>query len=368
VPFRRTKPYNQLPDLPPRVDIETKPVLKCCIDASRALAELKQAGILIPNQSVLINTIPMIEAQSSSEIENVVTTTDRLFRLSAGAKIEHDAASKETLRYRTALYEGFLSIKQRPVCTRTAVQICSTIRNVQSDIRNTPGTAVVNPSSGNVVYTPPEGESLIRSKMANWEIFINNDIGIDPLIRMAVMHYQFEAIHPFTDGNGRTGRILCILYLVQEKLLEIPVLFLSRYLIQNKSRYYEYLRQVTEENAWEQWILFLIQGVRITAHWTLQKIKAVCDLIDHTCGYIREKLPKIYSRELVELTFMQPYCRIANVVESGIVKRQSASEYLKALTQIGVLEEVKAGREMLFLHPKFLELLTGDGNQFVPYS
>ncbi|MFW6139643.1 MAG: protein adenylyltransferase Fic [Spirochaetota bacterium] len=364
----RMKPYNQLPNLPPKTEIETQPVLKQCIKASRALAELKQAGGLIPNQSVLINTIPLIEARLSSEIENIVTTSDRLFRLASGANIESDPATKETLRYQSALSEGSLSLKKRPIGTGSAVQICRTIRDVDINIRTIPGTVVVNPASGRTIYTPPEGETLIREKMANWEHFINNKTGIDPLVRMAVMHYQFEAIHPFTDGNGRTGRILCILYLIQEGLLDIPVLYLSRYIIKHKNQYYQSIQQVTEDNAWEQWILFMLHGVEETASWTLHKIRAVRELVDHTCTYVREMLPKIYSRELVELTFVQPYCRINNVVNAGIVKRQSASVYLKALADIGVLEEIRAGREKLFVHPKFVQLLTGDSNDFAQYE
>ena len=366
--FDSLKPFNRLPLLPPGKEIETRAVLKRCIKTSRALAELIQAGGLIPNQSVLINTIPLIEAQLSSAIENIVTTNDRLFMLASGAKIQTDPATKETLRYGTALSEGYLSMKRRPLSTATAVRICRTIRNVDINIRTIPGTAVVNPATRKTIYTPPEGETLIREKLVNWERFINNNKDIDPLIRMAVMHYQFEAIHPFTDGNGRTGRILCILYLVQEGLLEIPVLYLSRYLISHKNQYYKYLRQVTGEDAWEQWILFMLQGVEETALWTLYKLRAVRELIDHTCDFVRETLPKIYSRELVELTFVQPYCRITNVVDAGIVKRQSASEYLKALSSINVLEEIKAGREKLFIHPKFLLLLTGENNDFPSYA
>lgn len=259
-------------------------------------------------------------------------------------------------------------MKKRPVSTATAVRICRTIRNVDINIRTTPGTVVINPATRKTIYTPPEGDTLIREKMANWERFVNNETDIDPLVRMAVMHYQFEAIHPFTDGNGRTGRILCILYLIQEGLLEIPVLYLSRYIINHKNQYYNYIRQVTEQAAWEQWILFILQGVEDTASWTIYKIKAVCELVDHTCDFVKDKLPKIYSRELIELIFIQPYCRITNVVDAGIVKRQSASVYLKALADIGVLEEIKVGREKLFVHPKFLKLLTGDSNDFSQYK
>lgn len=365
--FQRTRPYNELPELSPKADIETKAILKACIGAGRALAELKTAGDLIPNQTVLINTIPLLEASASSEIENIVTTTDSLFRYSSAEDYARDPAVKETLRYRTALYEGFKSIDKRPVCTATAVAVCRTLRNIEMDIRKVPGTAIAGAVSGRIVYMPPEGEELIRKKMANWEKFINEAEEFDPLIRLAVMHYQFEAIHPFTDGNGRTGRILNILFLVQEGLLDIPVMYLSRFIIRNKDRYYSLLQNVTEQGEWESWILFMLEAVEDTARWTVEKIRAISRLLDHTCGYVRLRLPKVYSRELVEMIFIQPYCRISNIVEAGIARRQTASIYLKALVDIGVLREFKAGREKLFLHPKFLKLLTADDNDFPGY-
>ncbi len=366
--FDPQKPYNNLPLLPPQANIESREILKKCIAARAALAELKQAGQLIPNQSVLINSIPLLEAQMSSQIENIVTTTDKLFQFASIEDDKADAPTKETLRYRQALAQGYQSLKTKPICTRTAVEICRTILNTNINIRKVPGTALKNPMTRDVIYTPPNGENLIRNKLANWEKFIHEQTDLDPLIRMAVMHYQFEAIHPFIDGNGRTGRLLNILFLVQQDLLEIPVLFLSRYIINNKNDYYELLRSVTEKQQWQMWVLYMLDAVEQTADWTRQKIMAVQNLLNHTCEYVKLKLPKIYSRELIELTFTQPYCRIANVVDAGFAQRQTASTYLKQLAEIGILKEKKYGRDVLFLHPKFLNLLTQNKYNFIKYS
>ena len=315
--FRANRPYNDLPALPPRNDVETKTVLKACIAARAALAELRVSGQLIPNQSVLINSIPLLEAQASSEIENIVTTTDKLFRFAKEAGNQADPATKEALRYRTALNEGFQSLQDRPVSTSTAVAVCRTIKGVNLDIRSTPGTALMNETTGTVIYTPPEGQELLRTKLANWERYIHEAEEIDPLIRLAVMHYQFEAIHPFTDGNGRTGRILNLLYLVDKGLLDIPVLYLSRYIIGNKRAYYDRLLAVTADSAWEDWIIFMLEAVRDTAQWSTARIRAIRDLLDQTAERIRRDLPKIYSRELAEVIFVNPYCRIGDLVEAG---------------------------------------------------
>jgi Fic family protein len=355
--FRPDRPYNDLPLLPPKAEVETRSVLKACIEARSALGELKSAGDLIPNQGVLINTIPILEAQASSEIENIVTTTDRLFQYAGDVEGAADPATKEALRYRTALYQGFQMLAKRPLTTATAVQICQTIKGVEMDIRRTPGTALVNDATGRVIYTPPEGESLLRDKLANWEQFIHEAEEIDPLVRMAVMHYQFEAIHPFTDGNGRTGRVLNLLYLVEKGLLSIPVLYLSRYIIMNKADYYRLLLAVTTDELWEAWIMFMLKAVAETARWTTAKIKAIRKLLEATAERIRTDAAPIYSRELAELIFVQPYCRIGNVVDAGLAKRQTASVHLKRLCEIGVLKEVKAGREKLFINPAFLKLL-----------
>jgi len=360
-------PYNDLPVLPPAVDLETRPVLKACITARAALAELKSAANLIPNQAMLINSLPLLEAQASSEIENIVTTSDQLFRFS-GLSDQADTATKEALRYRTALFEGYRSLDKRPLCTATAELICSTIKDRTMTIRKVPGTALQNDRSGSVIYTPPVGETVIRDLLSNWEKFIHGYNEIDPLIRLAVSHYQFEAIHPFTDGNGRTGRIINSLFLIQEGLLTLPILYLSRYIIRNKSDYYKLLLGVTSGDKWEEWILYIIRGVEETALWTIGKIESIRSLQEHTTEFVRGTLPKIYSRELVDLIFEQPYCRIANLVERDVAKRQTASEYLKALCDIGVLAEQSAGREKIFIHPKLLNLLTREENEFVGYK
>jgi Fic family protein len=235
------------------------------------------------------------------------------------------------------------------------------------DIRRIPGTALTNDVTGETIYTPPEGETRLRELMSNWEWFIHNHEQIDPLVRMAVTHYQFEAIHPFTDGNGRTGRILNLLFLIDMELLEIPILYLSRYIIQNKSSYYRCLLEVTTRQEWAQWIVFMLDAVEQTADWTREKIIAIRELMDHTAEFARIKLPSIYSRELIELVFVQPYCRISNLVEAKIAKRQTASVYLKQLRDIGILQEFKIGREKLFIHPKLMHLLTRDNNNFARY-
>jgi Fic family protein len=358
MPFDPTRPYNDLPPLPPTADIESKAVLRACIGARAALAELKIAGQLIPNQAVLINSIPLLEAQASSEIENIVTTADRLFRFANETGNQADPATKEALRYRTALNRGFRTLGDRPLSTATAVEVCRIIKGVDLDIRATPGTALLNEGTGQVIYTPPVGQELLRDKLANWERFIHEAQEIDPLIRLAVMHYQFEAIHPFTDGNGRTGRVLNLLYLVDKGLLEIPVLYLSRHIIRNKRAYYDRLLAVTVDAAWEPWILFMLDAVRETSDWSTAKIRAIRDLLDQTAERLRRELPKIYSRELAEVIFVHPYCRIGDLVSTGIAKRQAASVYLKALVDLGLLEAVKAGRENLYINPPLLALLS----------
>ena len=355
--FDPKKPYNELPLLPPKADIESKAILKACIEARSALGELKIAGDLIPNQGVLINTIPLLEAQASSEIENIVTTTDRLFQYANDVDGGADLATKEALRYRTALYSGYKYLSERPLTTATAVEVCRTIKGIDLDIRKTPGTALINDATGDIIYTPPEGESLLREKLSDWEKFIHEAEEFDPLIRMAVMHYQFEAIHPFNDGNGRTGRVLNLLYLVEKELLSIPVLYLSRYIIENKTEYYRLLNAVTANGQWEDWILYMLKAVTETAISTTTKIKGIRSLLNSTANKIRVEAPQIYTRELADLIFIQPYCRISDVVAANLAKRQTASVYLKRLCEIGVLQDVKVGRERLFLNPAFLELL-----------
>jgi Fic family protein len=365
--WKPERPYNELPLLPPAEEVETRAVLKRCITARAALAELKQAAELIPNQAMLINTLPLLEARASSEIENIVTTADELFR-HVSNEAQANPATKEALRYSRSLFEGFKALKQTPLNTRTAEQVCTTIKGVEMSVRHTPGTTLKNDATGETIYTPPEGETLLRDKLANWERFLHNETDIEPLIRMAIGHYQFEAIHPFTDGNGRTGRVLNSLFLIQEGLLTLPILYLSRYIIQNKADYYRLLLQVTREQDWEPWLLYIIKGVEETASWTTAKISTIRALSDHTTDYVRASLPKVYSHELVDLLFQLPYCRISSLTDAGIAKRQTASQYLKQLAEIGVLTELDAGKEKVFIHPKLMLLLTRDGNEFVPYE
>jgi Fic family protein len=347
--------------------VESKAVLRQCIESRARLAELKQAAELIPNQSMLINTLPLLEARASSEIENIGTTADALFR-TVDADERADAPTKEAHRYRQALVAGAQAIRARPLSTRTAELVCSGIKGAEMTVRKVPGTALANPRTGEVIYTPPEGEALLRDLLANWERFLHEETGLDPLIRMAVGHYQFEAIHPFTDGNGRTGRIVNVLFLVQEGLLDLPILYLSRYVIAKKADYYRLLLDVTRNEAWEPWLLYLLRGVEETARWTTEKILAIRRLEAHTIEHVRARLPRIYSRELLEVIFQQPYSRISHLERAGIAKRQAASRYLKALERVAVLREEKVGREKLFLHSKLMALVTRDTNEFDLYS
>ena len=236
------------------------------------------------------------------------------------------------------------------------------------EIRRIPATQLSNPATREIIYTPPVGEALIREKLANWERFIHEHADHDPLVRMAVAHYQFEAIHPFADGNGRTGRVLNQLILIENNLLQIPVLYLSRHIIRHKADYYRLLLAVTREQAWEAWVLYMLKGVQETARWTTAKIDAIRELMAHTADYLRARAPKIYTRELVELIFEQPYCRIQNLVAAELGNRQTASVHLKMLVDIGVLKEVKVGREKLFIHPKFVELLLHEKQDFTDYD
>ena len=364
--WRKDKPFNDLPPLPPEGNLDSTAILRACIPARAALAELKQAGLLLPNQGLLINLLPLLEAKDSSEIENIVTTTDKLFQFSSEENLA-DPMTREALRYRTALNHGYQELNTRPLCTNTAIEICSTIKGTQMDVRKVPGTTLANQFTGEVIYTPPVGEDVLRNLLTNWENFLHQKDDLDPLVKMAVAHYQFEAIHPFIDGNGRTGRVLNILYLINEGLLTLPILYLSRYIVQNKSDYYRLLTAVTSNETWEDWILYMLKGVENTALWTTQKIEAVRKLIEHTTEYVQTNLPKIYSHELVQIIFEQPYCRIGNLVENNIAKRQTASVYLKQLCDIGVLNEVQAGKEKLFVHPKLVQLMTEDKNEFSFY-
>jgi Fic family protein len=308
-----------------------------------------------------------MEAQASSEIENIVTTTDRLFQYREMEE-KADPATKEALRYADAVMEGMQSSQSRPLTTATAEAVCTRIRGSEMKVRRVPGTTLTNPRTGEVIYTPPVGEALLRDLLSNWERFLHERTELDPLVRMAVAHYQFEAIHPFLDGNGRTGRVLNGLFLIHENLLTLPILYLSRYILRQRSEYYRLLLAVTRQGAWEEWIVYLLRGVHETSRWTTAKVAAIRKLMAHTVEFLRAKAAKIYSREFVELIFEKPYCRIGDLEGPGIAKRQTASRYLQQLVEIGVLEEKSAGKEKLFLHRRFLQLLMRDDNEVKPYE
>jgi Fic family protein len=357
--FHREMPYNNLPDLPPKTVIETVPILKMAIRANKAIAELKMSGHLIPNQAILIQALGLSEAKLSSEIENIVTTNDELYRAFADGNVNIEPQTKEVLFYKDALWYGYhaLTQKKRLLTTPLFIELAQILRNSTQGIRNLPGTRLVNPL-GELKYTPPEGEELIRKKLFNLEEFIHGNDSLDPLIKMAIMHYQFEAIHPFSDGNGRTGRILNILFLVEKNLLDIPLLYLSRYIIENKTAYYTYLQQVTETNAWEPWIHYMLQGLEQTAITTRKRILAIYHLIQQTAETVHSKLPRIYSKDLIEILFRSPYCKIKLLEDTGIAKRQTASIYLKELEQIGILRGIKMGRDIYYVNDAFLKALT----------
>lgn len=350
------EPYNDLPLLPPKAELETKKVLKQAIASTRVLAELKGRAGEIPNQSMLVNAITLQEAKDSSEIENIVTTQDNLYQAFSANTNTTDAQTKEVLRYRQALWEGYNNLEKRPLSTNTFVSIVQAIKENNAGIRKTTGTRI---TKNNVtIYTPPEGEAVIRDLLKNLEDFIHSENGIDDLVRLAVMHYQFEAIHPFPDGNGRTGRVLNILYLVEKGLLDAPILYLSKYIIENKNQYYKKLRAVTEQQNWEGWVLFILKGVEETAIYTLKKINAINALMQETILLAKEKLPsRVYSKELIELIFEQPYCKVKFLVDKGIAKRQTAAEYLQELEKIEILKSQKVGVENLYLNVRLFEIL-----------
>jgi Fic family protein len=356
--FNPAEPYDALPLLPPKAELESPEILKATIGASRVLAELKGMGGVLPNQSILVNSIVLQEARLSSEIENIVTTNDELYRAADLEGAENaNPHTKEVLRYREALWHGFDSLRSRPLSTNLFVEIVQIIRKVDVGIRKIPGTHIAK-SSGEVIYTPPVGEPLIREKLANLERYIHEATDVDPLIRMAVMHYQFEAIHPFTDGNGRTGRILNILYLVEQGLLDLPVLYLSHSIIRSKDRYYEGLRRVTREGAWAEWVLYMLEALRETAEETRRRILRIRELMEETGERVRADAPGVYSKELVELIFTHPYSKILFLEQAGLAKRQTASKYLKELEKIGVLTSLKAGREVYYVNTALMEVLS----------
>ncbi len=363
--FSPDKPFNQLPDLPPKAELETPRVLKATTRASRALAELKGRTHSIPNPTILLNTLALQEAKLSSEIENIFTTNDELYRgLAAnGNGTDLSPHAKEVLHYRDALWHGMNVIRDRPfLSTNLAIEIVNIIKENRAGVRNLPGTKLQNPNNKEVIYTPPEGEDLLRQKLANLERFSNDSSSdLDPLVRVGVAHYQFEAIHPFFDGNGRTGRILIILQLIMNGLLEIPILFLSRFIIEHRAQYYRGLRAVTERGEWEAWLMYMLEAAEATAHGTTEKINAIRDLLAETLDTAKRALPKtVFSKELIELIFEQPYCKIRFVEKAGIAKRLTATKYLRELEKAGLVVPTKRGTELIFINHRLWRLLTGE--------
>lgn len=358
--FKPDQPYNHLPLLLPKADIETKKILKKTVSANRALAELKGAANSIPNPEILITSITLQEAKSSSAIEDVITTNDRLFKAFAAQSQKFDTATKEVLRYREALWEGFNELRNKEILTTNLfIKIYQKIKETDADIRKTPGTKLAD-GNGKIIYTPPEGEQLIRKLLHNLEQFIHDDTSeIDPLIKSAIIHYQFESIHPFTDGNGRTGRIILILYLVLQKYLTLPILYLSQYIIDNKIQYYKLLKNVTENNDWESWIFYILDGIESTSKYTTTIIEQIFNSLHKTNNIIKKESQIRIPKEVIELIYEQPYCKSEFIVNKDIAQRKAAERYLKELERLEILKSEKIGKEVIYRNILLYKILTG---------
>ena len=344
--------------LPPNAELETKAVLKQLARASRALAELKGYADTIPNKHILLNAVMINEAKDSSGIENIVTTHDDLYK----AMSAHSAASpvaKEVFSYRTALWQGYELVKMREMlATNMIVEIHGVIEKNRAGIRKLPGTVLRNEKTGENVYTPPVGESEIRELLSNLEKYINQDYDdIDPLIKLAVIHYQFECIHPFYDGNGRAGRIINILYLVLKGLLDSPILYLSSYIIRNKQAYYRLLQEVRTHDNWEEWIVYILTGIEENAGETLRLVKCINAEVEVMSAEIKEALPKIYSKELIDLLFYEFYTKTAYIEKGLSVTRKTAVNYLSSLEKEGFLASEKIGKERIYQNKRLYDLV-----------
>lgn len=355
--FDKNNPYNELPLLPPKIELETKKVLQKTITASRALAKLNGTLINLPNPNIFIDTIHIQEAKSSSEIENIITTNDDLYKAFVADKKTNNPAAKEVISYKEALWLGIERLHEKPfITTNLCIEIVQCIKKNTAVIRTTPGTTLSN-SKGEVIYTPPLGETIIRDKLYNLEKFINEDNSLDPLIKMALMHYQFEAIHPFSDGNGRTGRILLLLFLKKEGLLDIPAIYLSDYIIRNKGDYYNKIRAVTEKDDWESFILFMLDMIEQTSIKGLIRLRKINSLITKTSESIKKNLPNIYSKDLVEILFRLPYIKRQNLIDTGFGNAKTVGNYLIELEKKEYLSSVKVGKEKLYLNQRLMNIL-----------
>ncbi len=357
----KNSPFNNLPDLPPKVNLETADIFKATIKANKLLAELKGFCQTLPNPELLLNTIVLQESKESNAIENIVTTQDELYKATLMGENIKNQAAKEVLQYRQAMYWALNELSAKGfITTNLLVGIMQKLRNTQEGIRRSFGTKLSNPTNGLIVYTPPEGEEVIRKKLQSLENFMNDDelSDLDPLVKMALIHYQFEAIHPFSDGNGRTGRILNILYLINQNLMGLPVLYLSKYIIENKNDYYRLLREVTENENWHDWVLYVVNGIAETSATTLTKIKKILELKAQAESELKDKMAGAFTRELNDLLFSYPYIKIAVLEEQGIAKRVAASQYLKKIAAFGWLQAFKIGREVYYINHKLIAILS----------
>lgn len=357
---KSNKAFNNLPILPPKKSlVETIAILKQESKSAVALAELKGLTNTLPNPNILINAVILKEAQASSEIENVITTQDKLYQALYSKSAKPDVATKEVLRYREALLMGTRLIKEKGFLnTNGIISIQKELEENNAGLRRLPGTALVNDLTNEVIYTPPDNFDTISNLMKNLEEYLNDDEGdVSPLIKLAIQHYQFESIHPFYDGNGRTGRIINVLYLILKGLLNEPVLYLSSYIIQNKGDYYRLLQEVRTDNNWEDWILYMLKGIEQTALSTIEQINKINHLFSETQKLIQEKLPRIYSKDLIEQLFIHPYSKIEFLVENLNLNRKTAGNYLKSLEDLGVLASENKGKEVIYINLKLYELL-----------
>ncbi|MBB5621690.1 Fic family protein [Pedobacter cryoconitis] len=356
--YHSEKPFNDLPSLPPKAEIETVEILKKTILASRALSELKGAITNLPNPTLFIDTIYLQEAQASSAIENIITTQDELFKASIADKKIENSATKEVIHYKDALWYGFQQLNKRQVLnTNLFISIMQIIKENQSGIRNTPGTKLTNPTTGQIIYTPPEGEDIIREKLKDLEDFIHSEDDIDPLIKLALIHYQFEAIHPFVDGNGRTGRIIILLYLKLTGLLDLPALYMSEYIITHKQDYYLSLKRVTEKGDWKSWILYMLDMVEDTATKGRKQIASIERLMRTMSERIQKELPKLYSKDLMEVLFKLPYTKRIFLEQAGLGNLKTAGSYLNELEKAGILKSEMVGKEKLYLNTELMQIL-----------
>jgi len=348
---------NSLKNLPPEINLESVNIYKALSSASRTLAELKGESKSIPNEIILINTLGLQEAKDSSAIENIITTQDDLYRAEADRTF-NNLATKEVIRYSDALKHGFeLVRKHRILSANHILEIQKVLEPNKHGFRKLPGTVLKN-SFSEIVYTPPQNPDEVVALMSNLEKYINDEDlhTIDPLIKMAIIHYQFESIHPFYDGNGRTGRIINILYLVAKELLDIPVLYLSRYIVANKNDYYRLLQEVRNKDSLEEWIIWILQGVKETAVETIILIRKIQSMMEQYQIEIQEKLPKIYSKDLIENLFKHPYTKIEFIENDLKVSKRTAINYLNSLTENNFLEKIKIGKSTFYLNQKLFNL------------